>query len=170
MIAVAVGALSLLIATALRRSGIFVDGNRLWSIEAICEHMSVRFARRAHIQRLIDILHEDNWVRGEWGGYRWRGVPLPDYTQIVAEALTVEPSGTNLTICNSPASAGALMVADFNAFTSPRNCSESRNSARLTVIVGIPGPRRVKRTAPRRATLPASRTIAITTDFPLAES
>jgi len=81
---------STLIATALKRCGLWSDGQAVMSLDEICQRMNVRFERRPQIKRLVRILQEDNWVRGEPDGYRWIGENPPDYSQIAADAAMLE--------------------------------------------------------------------------------
>lgn len=79
-----------LIAYTFRRTGVYSESITLRSIDDICLHLQVQTGRRPQIQRLLDILQEDHWVRSERNGYRWIGAPAPMYSRIAAEAAALE--------------------------------------------------------------------------------
>ena len=70
--------------------------------------------------------------RLDWYCARSCSVLVLSNSTTTSPGFTTVPSAETLMICRSPASDGALMVTDFSAFTSPRNCIESRNSSRFT--------------------------------------
>ncbi len=79
-----------LIAYTFRRCGLYSETQTLRTVDEICAHLHVRQGRRAHIQRLLEILQEDQWVRSERNGYRWIGGLPPVYSRIAADAAALE--------------------------------------------------------------------------------
>src|SRR5579872_1331610 len=116
--------------------------------------VSLACARACSILASADLRAERNCARS-------CSVLVLSNSTTTSPAFTEAPSVLSFTICRSPASAGALMVTDLSAFTSPRNCSESRNSPRFTRYVGIAGVRCVSRAAPKTTPLPATKTRVI---------
>lgn len=79
-----------LIAYTFRRCGLYSETQTLRTVDDVCEQLQVRPGRRPHIQRLLDILQEDQWVRCERNGYRWIGGLPPAYSRIAADAAALE--------------------------------------------------------------------------------
>src|SRR5712692_6682972 len=134
-----------------RSTSYFAFSRSVWS----CSSVSLDCARAFSISP-TDVFHSERF----WSSVVWSWVVSSSTT--MSPFFTGAPFLGSLTIWISPALEGAVNTRDCRAFTSPRNCTQSTKSPRVTSAVGIRGAVRPRRTIPKPAMSSATAAIAIT--------